>query len=132
MVIAKGLIAHAVLPLALAAASGGLLAQAGDLQQSAQADYAVARGNVRHALRLDWQPESLAPRSSGEIACWQRRDKSVRDNEVAGDTQGNIYVVDGSKLRVLKLDPGFRLGGDQGDWMSDKLIDKTRNTSHLP
>ena len=132
MVIAKGVIAHAVLPLALA--GGGLMATIGELHDSAAAQYGSARAEVRRALRLDWQPQSSAPRSSGEIAVWQVRDRSVRDSEVASDYQGNIYVQDDQtgKLRVVKLDPGFKLQRESGDWMSRKLTDQAGNASHLP
>jgi hypothetical protein len=132
MVIAKGVIAHAVLPLALA--GGGLMASIGKLQTDVAARYDTTRTEVRRALRLDWQPQSNAPRSSGEIAVWQRRDASVRDSEVATDYRGNIYVQDDKtgKLRVLKLEPGFKLERESGDWMSRKLTDQAANASHLP
>jgi hypothetical protein len=127
MLLAKGVIGHIALPLALAAAGGGLLA-------TAEAQYDQGRADVRHALHLDWEPESNAPRSSGEIACWQRRDNSVRESEVATDYRGNVYVQDQrtSRLRELKLDPGFKLERDSSDWMSRKLVEETTNAEHLP
>ena len=134
MLIAKGVIAHAVLPLALAVTGGGLLATASDLQHKATTRYASTRAEVRHALRLDWQPEPLAPRSSGEIALWQRRDNSVRESEVTTDYQGNIYVQDAAsgKLRMLKLQPGFRLNRQRGDWAAARLAIDTRPVYNMP
>lgn len=133
MLLAKGLF-HAALPLALALAGGGFMAQAARGQQQTADNYALASHGVQHALLANQQPESNAPRSSGEIACWQRTDRSVRDSEVAEDYQGNIYVQDSKTghLRVLKLDAGFRLDDEHSDWMSSKLTDGTSSAEHLP
>ena len=134
MVIAKGVIVHAVLPLALAITGGGLLATASELQHRATTQYASTRAEVRRALRLDWQPETLAPRASGEIALWQRRDNSVRDSEVATDYQGNIYVQDATsgKLRMLKLQPGFKLNRQSGDWAAAHLAADAKPVYNMP
>jgi hypothetical protein len=133
MLLAKGLF-QAALPLALAVAGGSIVTQIAKLGQDTTRNYAVARHDVRHALHTDWQPESNAPRSSGEIECWQRRDRSVRDSEVTSDYQGNIYVQDAKngRLRVVKLETGFKLDDDRDDWMSRRLIDQSKNASHIP
>ena len=65
--------------------------------------------------------------------CWQRRDASTA-NAVLTDYQGNMYLQDGksSRLRVLKLRPGFSLERrTSGDWMSDSLADETQPTGSL-
>ena len=52
----SGVIAHAVLPLCIAAAGTGFMAQVLHVQQRAADTYDNARFTVSSALHLDWAP----------------------------------------------------------------------------
>jgi len=127
MVLVKGVLLHVALPLVVAAAGSGVLTVA----QQADTTFRDMRASAVHVLHLDWQPEPLAPRSKGQVECWQRRDGSIRAEELATDYRGNIYIQDQatSQLRVLKLEPGFRLNSHSGDWMSNRLTNATVNAN---
>ncbi|MDQ3023403.1 MAG: hypothetical protein M3R04_03300 [bacterium] len=133
MFLGSSVIANALLPLCIADTGTGIVAQAQLLQQHAADTYDNTRISVRSALHLDWQPQSLDPRSEGEIKCWQRSDASVRDSAVFTDDQGNIYMqAADSTLRVLKLKPGFSLEREaEADWMSSRIAAEAGSAGSL-